>query len=93
MFCRDQDYKVLLEVLCEICFEVAKKCMYNENNLFIRLGAFYMLYGLYYKQPVRFVKMNVLLNIRFNISFQRNGENSSYSGRIQGNKTSYDRND
>ncbi|CAG9767560.1 unnamed protein product [Ceutorhynchus assimilis] len=48
----DQRQLKSLEILCETCFFIIKKYIKSHSDLPIQVGAFYLLYGLYYKQPV-----------------------------------------
>jgi len=49
----DQSDVKPLKVLCDICFATVKKYITSETGPYIQIGAFYLLYGLYYKQPIR----------------------------------------
>jgi len=58
----DQTYVGPLNVLCEVCFLTVKKYIMFQKSLNIKVGAFYLLYGLYYKQPIEnLVKIRLTL--------------------------------
>ncbi|KAJ8980812.1 hypothetical protein NQ317_000544 [Molorchus minor] len=59
----DQKYALLLKDLTEQYFYNVKKYIMFPKNLYTQIGAFYLLYGLYYKQPLRgFVKIRLTLD-------------------------------
>ncbi|CAH1155535.1 unnamed protein product [Phaedon cochleariae] len=58
-----QNYALLLKEFCENCFYSVKKFIMFPRTLYSQIGAFYLLYGLYYKQPVRdWVKIRLTLD-------------------------------
>ncbi|CAG9853532.1 unnamed protein product [Phyllotreta striolata] len=58
----DQKYAMFLKDFCENCFWMVKKCLMFPKSIYTQIGAFYLLYGLYYKQPVRnWVKIRITL--------------------------------
>ncbi|XP_056632877.1 snRNA-activating protein complex subunit 1-like isoform X1 [Diorhabda sublineata] len=48
-----QVYALLLRDFCENCFYVVKKYIMFPRTLYTQIGAFYLLYSIYYKQPLR----------------------------------------
>ncbi|KAJ8917231.1 hypothetical protein NQ315_002248 [Exocentrus adspersus] len=58
-----QNYAVLLREMCENYFYIVKKFLMSPRNVFTQIGALYMLYGLYYKQPLKsWVKIRLTLD-------------------------------
>ncbi|XP_030747608.1 snRNA-activating protein complex subunit 1-like [Sitophilus oryzae] len=56
----DQTYVSLLKTLCEECFAILTQCIIHQKNVYMKIGALYLLYGLYYKQPIEgMVKIRV----------------------------------
>ncbi|XP_056632878.1 snRNA-activating protein complex subunit 1-like isoform X2 [Diorhabda sublineata] len=47
-----QVYALLLRDFCENCFYVVKKYIMFPRTLYTQIGAFYLLYSIYYKQPL-----------------------------------------
>ncbi|XP_060534034.1 snRNA-activating protein complex subunit 1-like [Cylas formicarius] len=59
----DQNYVTELTTLCEVAFSTVKKYIVFRDNPYIKMGAFYLLYGLYYKQPIKgLVKIRLTLS-------------------------------
>lgn len=57
-----QVYALLLRDFCENCFYVVKKYIMFPRTLYTQIGAFYLLYAIYYKQPLRtWVKIRLTL--------------------------------
>ncbi|XP_018570713.1 snRNA-activating protein complex subunit 1 [Anoplophora glabripennis] len=57
-----QKYALLLKELCENYFYIVKKFIMSSGSIFTQLGGIYLLYGLYYKQPLRhWVKIRLTL--------------------------------
>ncbi|KAG5895501.1 hypothetical protein JTB14_034817 [Gonioctena quinquepunctata] len=57
-----QSYVLLLREFCENCFFNVKKYIMFPRTLFTQIGALYLLYGLYYKQPLKgWVKIRLTL--------------------------------
>ncbi|XP_050296751.1 uncharacterized protein LOC126736448 [Anthonomus grandis grandis] len=61
IFC-DQKNLRALKVLCDVCFTLLKKGIFDHPDIYNKIGCFYLLYGLYYKQPLKdFVKIRLTL--------------------------------
>ncbi|XP_066255870.1 snRNA-activating protein complex subunit 1-like [Euwallacea similis] len=43
----------LIKIFCEVAFNTIKKYLFSESFSYRQIGAFYLLYGMYYKQPIR----------------------------------------
>ncbi|KAL1488221.1 hypothetical protein ABEB36_015177 [Hypothenemus hampei] len=53
----------LLKTFCEIAFNLVKQYVISHSSLYTQTGALYLLYGLYYKQPIKdFVKVRFTMN-------------------------------
>ncbi|KAJ8956263.1 hypothetical protein NQ318_014998 [Aromia moschata] len=58
-----QNYALLLRDLCENYFYIVKKFIMFPRSIHTQIGAFYLLYGLYYKQPLKnWVKIRLTLD-------------------------------
>ncbi|XP_044261469.1 snRNA-activating protein complex subunit 1-like [Tribolium madens] len=49
---KDQQYILMFQAFLENCFFIIKKFLFSSDP-YIQAGAIYLLYGLYYKQPVK----------------------------------------
>ncbi|KAH1018963.1 hypothetical protein HUJ05_006633 [Dendroctonus ponderosae] len=48
-----QSYMKYLKLLCEITLSVVKNYLFSQENVYVQIGAFYLLYAFFYKQPIR----------------------------------------
>ncbi|KAJ8965525.1 hypothetical protein NQ314_004066 [Rhamnusium bicolor] len=49
--------------MCENYFYIVKKYLVFPRNIYVQVGAFYLLYGVYYKQPLKnWVKIRLTLD-------------------------------